>query len=273
MRLRSLRPCGHGGALTNPPSPGAADQQNNALRLVRANNSVETLARRGPNNAPGLTSLNAPWGVAADSAADAVYFTEFGGGVVRSCDANGTVKILAGTPGRFGTTGDGGPGVDALLWGPKAIALDPRGAGSLVFTDTYNGVIRRLDLGTGVISHVVGTYRVVSAYAPDGTPAAEASISGYNFGVAVRPSDGAVVFTDSIWRAVRAVIGGRIATIAGTGMPGADGDGGPATLATLRYPNGCVPSAAWVFVGLGYPVGILAAPPQSGLLGRRPLRR
>ena len=212
-----------------------SDRSNNALRTISANNSVETLV-----GGPGATRLNGPWGMVVDPATDTIYFKELDANTVRSCDVQGNVATLAGTSGQSGTTGDGGPGVDALLYGPVAIAFDPRGTRSLVFSDSNNAVIRRLDLGTGVISLVAGTYGSYSTYSPDGTIAIDAVISGYNYGVALRPSDGAVIFSDAKWRVVRAIVGGVLWTIAGTGTFGTEGDGGPATLALMQYPYGCV---------------------------------
>jgi streptogramin lyase len=67
--------------------------------------------------------------------------------------ADGILHHVAGT-GRVGYAGDGGPAIDAKLNGPKGIAAL---ANRHVFvTDSGNNVIRRIDLGSGMITTVAG---------------------------------------------------------------------------------------------------------------------
>jgi DNA-binding beta-propeller fold protein YncE len=67
----------------------------------------------------------------------------------------GTLHHVAGT-GEQGYSGDGSPARVAQLGGPKGLAY---ARGSLYVADTENHVIRRIDVGTGVISTVLGTGR------------------------------------------------------------------------------------------------------------------
>jgi hypothetical protein len=65
----------------------------------------------------------------------------------------GTVRVLAGT-GVSGFAGDGGPGRDALLAGPKYVAFDRNGR--VLIADTENHCIRRYDPASGTIELVAG---------------------------------------------------------------------------------------------------------------------
>ena len=68
--------------------------------------------------------------------------------------AEWTVSIVAGT-GEPGYSGDGSSALDARLNNPFDLAFAPDG--SLVFSDTFNHCIRRIDAASGVISTICGT--------------------------------------------------------------------------------------------------------------------
>jgi len=68
--------------------------------------------------------------------------------------ATGIIDCVAGN-GVAGYDGDGGMGLDASLNLPADLALGPDG--HLYIADSYNNVIRRLDLVTGIIETVAGT--------------------------------------------------------------------------------------------------------------------
>src|SRR5262249_45807195 len=88
----------------------------------------------------------------------------------------------------------------------------------------------------GVIVTIAGTGSV--GYNGDGEPATSANIN-YPNGVAL-DSAGNVYIGDSNNERIREVVKstGAIATVAGNGSAGFGGDGGPATSASLYYPNG-----------------------------------
>lgn len=228
----------------------AADQVNNALRAIAKNTSVTTFVGRGPTNDKSsidgprsVATLNGPWGLDIDAATDTLYFTEYGGLTVRSCTSEGFVTTLAGTAGWSGTNSwgaedDGGSAINALLSLPSTIAFDSR-TRAVVFNDVNKAAIRRIDLTTGIISLVAGVYGVyIAPNSPDGSIANRSPISGETYGLAFRPSDGALIFVDAKWRLIRAIVNGVFVTIAGTGAIGTGGNGGPASLATFEYPYG-----------------------------------
>ena len=77
-------------------------------------------------------------------------------GVVGDGDpAEEIITTLAGTCTSDGFSGDGGPASMALLNLPEDLELGPDG--KLYVADTGNSVVRRIDLGTGIIERVAGT--------------------------------------------------------------------------------------------------------------------
>lgn len=142
------------------------------------------------------------------------------------------ISTVAGT-GVQGCAGDGGKATAALLNNPFDLAFDP--AGNLIFSDTYNHRICRIDARTQLISTVAGSGE--SGFAGDGGPATAAQLN-QPYGVVVDGS-GRIFFADRLNKRVRMVTpDGTIATLAGDGSGKYSGDGGPAASAGLAEPNG-----------------------------------
>src|SRR5689334_19634275 len=142
------------------------------------------------------------------------------------------VKTIAGT-GTPGFSGDGGPGTKAQINNPYGLVTGPDGA--LYFCEIGNHRIRRLDLKTNRISTVVGAGQ--KGYSGDGGPALEASL---NEPYEIRfDRDGNIFFAEMQNHVVRRVDAQTriITTVAGTGVAGFSGDGGPAAKAQLRQPH------------------------------------
>jgi uncharacterized protein (TIGR03437 family) len=121
---------------------------------------------------------------------------------------------------------------------PLGMAVDS--LGNLYFADGDNNRIRRVSPG-GVITTVAGDGAGV--YAGDQGPAASASLN-IPHDVAI---DGAgnLFIADSGNNRVRKVdTFGLISTVAGTGVDGFSGDGGPSTGAMLNFPWGLTTNAA-----------------------------
>jgi RHS repeat-associated protein len=144
---------------------------------------------------------------------------------------DGTITTLAGN-GQHGFSGDGGPAKDATITYPDGVAVGPDGA--LYIDDTNAHRVRKV--GTdGTITTVAGNGS--EGFSGDGGPAKDASLN-YPQGVSVTP-DGTLYIADTRNHRVRAVRpDGTITTVAGNGVSGFSGDGGPANDSRLIYPGG-----------------------------------
>ncbi|MBW2596747.1 MAG: hypothetical protein JRC93_12420, partial [Deltaproteobacteria bacterium] len=139
------------------------------------------------------------------------------------------IKTVAGN-GTDGFSGDGGPATEAQLDSPTSVTVDS--SGNLFIADSDNFRIRKVD-PSGIITTVAGngTY----GYSGDGGPATEAQLS-WTYGVAVDAS-GNMYIVDTYNQCIRKVdASGIITTVAGDGISGYNGDGIPATGASLNYP-------------------------------------
>jgi len=164
---------------------------------------------------------------------------------VRKVDAaTGVITTVAGT-GSDGYAGGGGLATAAALYYPSGVAVDA--AGNLYIADTYNHRVRRVDAATGTITTVAGTG--VQGYGGDGGPATGATLSG-PAGVAVDALGNLFIADEGNCRVRRVdAATGTITTVAGTGVRGYAGDGGPATSAELTFPSGvAVDAAGTVFI-------------------------
>lgn len=213
-----------------------ADTGNNRIRLIDLDGSISTIAGTGAGGFSGdggpalLAQISTPLGVAVDGLGH-VFIADGDNNRIRRIDIDGTIATIAGN-GIADYTGDGAQATSAALNGPFGVAVD--GQGRIVVADTGNSVVRRIDT-TGVISTIAGTG--TSGYSGDGGPAASADLQ-FPVAVAVDTS-GAVLILDTLNQRVRRVgTTGTITTVAGTGGTGYSGDGGTATAAAVRNPQG-----------------------------------
>ncbi|MBI2819369.1 MAG: hypothetical protein HYX73_05255, partial [Acidobacteria bacterium] len=102
-----------------------------------------------------------------------IYFSDFNVYRVRRITPDGRVTNVAGT-GFYGYYGDGGKATLADLSNPTGLALDPV-RNRLYIADTYNYVVRRVDLTTGIIDTVAGNG--FHGYSGDGGPATLAQLN------------------------------------------------------------------------------------------------
>jgi hypothetical protein len=132
-------------------------------------------------------------------------------------------------PNGSGFSGDGGPALNARYTFGGSLATD--GLGNLYIADGLNNRIRKVDTN-GIITTFAGGG---PGGLGDGGPPTQATFD-YPTGVAA-DSAGNVYITDDSHNRVRKVSNNVITTIAGTGIGGDTGDGGPATAAQLYGPN------------------------------------
>ena len=180
----------------------------------------------GPAN---RAQLFYPVGV-APTADGGVLIADINNDRVRRVSASGRITTVAGI-GESAFSGDGGPATAAALNSPADV--EPTPDGGFLVADGENSRIRKVS-AAGIITTVAGNgSRVASG---DGGPATAAGFSP-TF-IALTP-DGGYLISDDINDQVRKVAAnGTIRTVAGTGVAGFSGDGGPATAAMLLNPQG-----------------------------------
>lgn len=103
----------------------------------------------------------------------ALYICDTDNHVIRRIDKNGVISTMAGTAGKKGYAGDGGPATAALLNEPYEVRFDA--GGSLFFVERMNHLVRRVDAKSGVISTVAGSGK--AGFGGDGGPATAAQFS------------------------------------------------------------------------------------------------
>ena len=166
-----------------------------------------------------------------------LYIAEYDGGRVRRVGTDGIITTVAGTS-SYVDGGDGGPATEAIIRGPKGVAVGPDGSIYIAEAPTSSNRIRRVG-PDGIITTVAGTEgysRCGTIDVGDGGPATEAFLCN-PYGVAVA-SDGTLYIADTNgWRIRRVGTDGIITTVAGNGVWGWGGDGGLAVNANLNYPN------------------------------------
>jgi YVTN family beta-propeller protein len=225
-----------------------ADANNNVIRRIDASSGmITTVAGNGVAGFTGdggpatKASMNFPSAVAGDTVGNG-FISDSNNQRIRRVDIiSGVITTVAGN-GTTGFSGDGGPAVDASLnlpapySGAGGVVIDT--AGNLFISDTNNHRIRRVDSITGVITTVAGSSSFcASGKVGDGGPATGASLC-FPEGLAVDPS-GNLFIADTFGDRVRRLdsASGTIATVAGNGLVGFSGDGGPATAASLTTPR------------------------------------
>ena len=218
-----------------------ADQLNHRIRKVSASGTITTIAGK---DVPGVTgddgtatdaALHNPSGLAVDSSGN-VYIADTTNHKIRKVGTDGKITLFAGD----GVAGFVEKNSDdtyveakyAEFNYPTGVAVDS--SGNVYIADSANHRIRKV--GTDLkISTVVGTG--VSGYSGDGGAATDAKLN-HPTGIAVG-SGGSLYIADQQNHRIRKVTpDGVIQTIAGVGLPGYTGNGGPATSAKLFYPTG-----------------------------------
>jgi uncharacterized protein (TIGR03437 family) len=224
-----------------------ADQFNHRIRKIASNGTITTVAGTGVpgfsgDGGPAVNAqINTPTGVYADSAGN-FYIAEPGNKRIRKVDASGIITTIAGN-GNLGYNGDGIPATSASLYSAVRVAIDP--SGNVVIADQSNHRLRKVT-PAGIITTIAGNgvgTPATGAFSGDGGPATAASLNNPT-ALAITP-DGVIYFSDQYNQRIRKITpDGIINTIAGNGVAGFSGDGGPALSASLNYPGGLTLDAA-----------------------------
>ena len=194
------------------------------ITVTIAGNAIDSV---GGDNGPGKRAgLNMPKDVCLD-AHDNIYIVDTGNGRIRKLSsAKGVITTVAGG----GTSlSDGIAATNAKIF-PSYICIDT--LGNLFFTSS--NMVKEVIATTGTIRTIAGS--VAAGYGGDGGPAT-AAILNHPEGICVDAA-GNLFFADRLNNRIRKIAyrSGIISTIAGTGVAGFTGDGGPATGAELYSP-------------------------------------
>lgn len=215
------------------------DTDNQLIRRLAPDGILTTVAGTGARGYAGdgglatQAQLNEPYEVRLDAEGN-LYFVERMNHCVRRVDVKTRIITTVAGSGKQGFAGDGGPATAAEMREPHSIQLD--GKGGLYICDTLNHRIRKVDLGTGIITTFAGTGEKKGTQ--DGAPIAGNPLHGPR----------ALDFDPNgqLWLALREgnavyrldIVAGTVHHEAGTGKTGFTGNGGPAKEATLSGPKG-----------------------------------
>jgi sugar lactone lactonase YvrE len=208
------------------------DAANVRVRKVDPSGIITTVAGGGVGDGLAATSAQPkhPRGLATDAAGN-LYIADCGDNRVRRVDSSGVITSVAGTAAANHGPADSGPATSARLWCPAGLAFD--GGGNLYIADLNNNRVRRVDT-RGTITTYAGNGN--SGGGVDGVKATSSPITWPN-GLTMGPG-GSLVIAESGFARVRQVNAqGIISTVAGNGIPGYSGDGGPGPIATLDNPT------------------------------------
>jgi len=211
------------------------------IRKINPDGTIQTVAGTGKagysgDGGPALqATFNLPHEIRFDKSGN-YYIADMANNAIRRVDGKtGIITTLAGG-GKPGYSGDGGPASKAQLAQPHSIQFGPDG--SLYICDVGNHAIRRIDMQTQTISTFCGTGK--GGPTPDGSKITGTTLKGPrsldfdsagNLWLATR--DGNQIFKFDLKADV-------IHLMAGTGVSGFTGNGGPAKKAALKGPKGIV---------------------------------
>jgi sugar lactone lactonase YvrE len=205
-----------------------ADSGSSRIRRINPSGIITTFAGGFGDGGPATANSLNPLGLMADVAGN-IFVSDADN--MRTCriSTSGTITTVAGSL-VCGYAGDGGPAKNASLSYPSSVVKDA--AGNLYITDKDNSAIRKVS-ASGIITTICGNG--TSTYTGDGGPAINATMNQPNqaaFDVA-----GNLYIVDQVNFCVRKIsTTGIISTVAGSGVFGDSGDGGPATAAKLSRP-------------------------------------
>ncbi|MBI4479529.1 MAG: hypothetical protein HY651_05860, partial [Acidobacteria bacterium] len=219
-----------------------ADSTNFRVRKVSPGGIISTFAgdgvpRFGGDGGPATSaSLDFPSGVALDAVGN-LFIATTGSHRIRKINLAGSISTVAGN-GMNTFSGDGGPATSAALNDPVAVTVDS--GGNLFIAEFSNQRIRRVN-SAGTITTVAGNGEF--KFAGDGSAASSAALD-LPLGVAADAAGNLYIADTQNHRVRRVSSSGVITTVAGNGVAGFSGDGGPATGAALDAPRGLAVDAS-----------------------------
>jgi hypothetical protein len=237
-------------AMLNYPQGLAVDAAGNLfiaeskrIRKVGTNGIITTVAGNGTYGFSGdggqatNAALSTPPRLAVDASGN-LFLADYDNYRVRRVGTDGIITTVAGN-GTNGFTGDGGLATNTTV---PCMGVAAGADGSFFVADNATARIRKVDVN-GIISTVAGNGSQNSTYAGNGCTALNARLN-YPVAVTLDPIGNLFITDRSNLRVRRVDTNNIITTVAGNGLEGFAGDGGPATEAKLHKPGGLAANAA-----------------------------
>ncbi len=196
------------------------------LNIVNAQTITTIAGGAGDNGAATAAILNNPVDITIDKSGN-IYVADKGNQIIRKIDGTGKITRFAGKIGGSYFSGDGGYATMAETGDVEAIATDT--SGQLYIADNFGG-IRTVNSSGIISSYISRTYSGMSGVALD--------------------KRGNLYYADRSRDMVLKVSASGITSLfAGTGGPGFNADGIPATNSMLNRPTGlCVDKEGNVYI-------------------------
>jgi hypothetical protein len=254
---------GDGGLATsatlNGPNGVALDSAGNVyigeehgarVRKVTTAGIISTVAGNGTQGYSGdggpatSAELTDPENITVDSSGN-LYIADTYGNRIRKVNTSGTISTFAGT-GTAGYNGDNIAATSAQLSAPYDVITDT--SGNVYISDTNNNRVRKVS-ASGIITTIAGTG--TASFGGDGGAATSAYINGA-IQISMDTSGNLYIADQSNHRIRKVNSSGIISTIAGNGVNGYSGDGGPALNAEMKNVEGVVTDPSGnVYIGDG----------------------
>jgi mannose-6-phosphate isomerase-like protein (cupin superfamily) len=227
-----------------------ADTTNLRVRRVSPSGTISTVAGNGNFGTPvdGAPAAASPFGLVAGVAPTddgGFLIVDDSNSSVFEVSAGGIVRRVAGNN-TLGFSGDGGPATAAQMHFPQDVSVTGSG-GFLIADGSVNNRIRDVT-ASGTITTAAGSGAPFAAgFSGDGRSAVDAQLSAAR-GVAATADGGFLIADTGNGRIRKISADGIISTVAGDNFGGFDGDGGPATSASLSGPFSVAPTAGGGFL-------------------------
>jgi trimeric autotransporter adhesin len=240
-----------------------------SIRMVNSSGIINTTVccGGGDGNPAVSAGLWLPYGVIFDPSGN-MYIADANNNRIRKVNTSSIISTTVGVGGSGAFGGDGGPAGSAFLYHPADVSFDA--IGNMYIADLDNNRIRKVNT-SGTITTIAGTGG--TSYTGDGGLATAAQL--WEPSAVKVDAVGNIYIADRAHHCIRKInSSGIISTIAGTGVAGHSGDGGPATSAQLNYPQDLVLDAAGnIFIAEQYYIrkvnnsGIVSTIAGTGVAG------
>ncbi|MEO5646878.1 MAG: MopE-related protein, partial [Chitinophagaceae bacterium] len=211
-----------------------ADQPNNRIRKIDTAGIITTIAGNGTFSFSGdggpasSAGLFLPTDITIDSVGN-IYIADGGNHRIRKINTTGIITTIAGT-GIQGYNGDNIQATTARLYQPATVAVSN---GNIYIADQTNNRIRKIN-SSGIITTIAGTG--IAGNSGEGGLAITAMLNN-PWGVYVDKNEN-IYLSDAANHTIKKISStGILTTVAGIGLAGFSGEGGPATSARLYYPH------------------------------------